>query len=994
MSTAPASSTHATRRLLEAVDPRAVVAVAFHLPSVRRVASDDQVRGMFFLAPDEPLDSIEAIAMVPGGAAILRSSGRVDLPPQCPFASSSGTSLLAARAAELEALGDLGSLCVGLGEIGSLPPVALALDYEERPEGGIARGAAIFAREPSGDGLELLAAVGARLGRIERVAGGRVRCEVENRLAAHFDAARLCGYRRTTNCNRFFLMHGSATGDLEQGLESATRARIAAGRERLAAAVVERARRAIDEGLALAMRTPGSASTTPYGDLVPLGFLGHALDRVARSGGDHASAAAEALVKVRRHLEAHRVDGCWAYARGSIATATDTALVSLAGVAPDPAALERFRGGQGGYVPQRVSETGGDGAMKRSPATVHWEEEDVPTTALLEAQRLDDGLAPQIDARWCLARYPRWGGLYFTTPTLGLWAIARLAARLERWSDSSLPDDPAAATARRFDLDELREVVRTTLLAHRHEGGFGRFDPVLANGFAVLAIEELGLLDRTAAAAQLRVLDAWEAPRAVETPFHSTIAHPVPATIEDLLRQSALPASDDLHGRRHQASLYEDPHRLVVAAIACLALHADADPAVKGRLDPARPHRFRVSIEAAESPIAAALRHARPYAEPPPTPSRFGGPGVMRARRCSLIDAMRSTMRRLGPRLVTSAAEARVLASISEIADEVIGASTFGVEVRLHDGDDRIDFLWCAARAYHNLASLHELPAESFRAARLASLWDAEPGETRPPIALMDSIWFEFDLDDTLPRATPPAFFFGPSDLQLRLVEGRHGPRVVAATLTRLARSFGLDGDVAESLRVSIDAIESLPEEFLVFQTGLMLPRAGAPLRLCFVDREGESFVRLIAGLADAGLDAAVAAKARELEAVARDCGFHASPCVDFVKGRLSSRIGLEFHRPRQSRTRPSLDQLAEALVAGGSADADRTADFLAAQGWDEVDADGGCNRLVAHLKCLLLPAAPGSAAEVRAEAKGYLALNRSRRPKPLRRPEGGGSGQ
>ncbi|MGA1393085.1 MAG: hypothetical protein ACO38W_08010, partial [Phycisphaerales bacterium] len=169
------------------------------------------------------------------------------------------------------------------------------------------------------------------------------------------------------------------------------------------------------------------------------------------------------------------------------------------------------------------------------------------------------------------------------------------------------------------------------------------------------------------------------------------------------------------------------------------------------------------------------------------------------------------------------------------------------------------------------------------------------------------------------------------------------------------------------------------------FQTGLMLPRDGAPLRLCFVDREGEAFDRLIAGLADAGLDAAVAAKARELAAVARECGFHTSPCVDFVKGRLSSRIGLEFHRPRQPRTRSSLDQLAEAIVAVGAADADRTADFLAAEGWDELDANGGCNRVVAHLKCLLRPAQAGVPDMVHLDAKGYLGLNRSRRPKPMR---------
>ncbi len=983
MSGSPPATSHATRRLLEAVDPRAAVAVAFHLPSVRRVASDDQVRGMFFLRPDEDLDTIDAIAMVPGGAAVLRTDGRVDLPPQCPFAASRGASLLAAHARELDALGDLGSLCIGIGSIGSLPPVALALDYEDRPHGGVARGAAIFAREPRGEGLELLAAVGARFGAVEPLGDGRVRVAVENRLAAHFDAARLSDYRRTTNCNRFFLMHGSASGDLEQGLEAATRVRIAAGRERLASAVVELAHRVIDDGLSLAMRAPGSVTTKPYGDLVPLGFLGMALDRVSNAGGSSAAAASEALARLRRHLEANRSDGCWAYARGSIATSTDTALVSLAGVAPDRASLEAFRGASDGFVPQRVSDAGGRGTMKRSPATFHWEEEDVPTTALLEALRLEDGDPPRVDARWFLARYPRWGGLYFTTPTLGLWAMARFASRLERWSRSKPAEPEAAATSRPFDLDELREVLRTTLLAHRHHGGFGRFDPVLSNGFAVLAIEELGLLDRIAAAAQLRVLEGWEAPRGVETPFHSTIAHLPPATIEDVIRQSALPASEDLHGRRHQASVYEDPHRLVVAAVACLALHADADPSIKGRLEASGAGPFRVSLDHVESPIAAALRHVRPYVEPPPEPSRFGGPGIVAARRCTLVEAMRSTMRRLGPRLVSPEAEARVLASISEVADEAVGASTFGVEVRLHDGDDRIDFLWCAARAYHNLASLHDLPDESFRAGRLKSLWSIEPGETSPPIALIDSIWFEFDLDADLPPATPPCFFFGPSERQLERVEGRHGPRVVAETLSRIARSFGLDGDVAAALRASIAAIEALPEDLYVFQTGIMLPRPGAPLRLCFVDREAEAFDRLIESLAAAGLDPAVAAEARILEAIARRCGFRTSPCVDFVKGRLSSRLGLEFHRSRQAGVTPSLERLAEAIVAHGAADASRAEAFLASQGWDEVDANGGCNRVVAHLKCLLTPRSEGG--PVRVEAKGYLGLNRSRRPKPLR---------
>ena len=121
------ASTSATHRLLAAMAPQAGVAVAFHLPTVRKVADDEQVRGMYFLGDEVDLDEIEAIAMAMGGPACLLRDGTIQLPPTCPRSQTSGSSLLESHASELKHLEPLGHLCIGVGRIPGLPPVALAL---------------------------------------------------------------------------------------------------------------------------------------------------------------------------------------------------------------------------------------------------------------------------------------------------------------------------------------------------------------------------------------------------------------------------------------------------------------------------------------------------------------------------------------------------------------------------------------------------------------------------------------------------------------------------------------------------------------------------------------------------------------------------------------------------------------------------------------------------------------------------------------------------
>ena len=972
-----ATTDHATRRLLNAMNARAGIAVSFHLPTVRSVATDDQVRGMYFLPEETNLDAIEAIAMAPGGAAMLLKDGSIRLPPRCPVTQPEQQSLLETHAAELDMLGNLGFLCIGIGRIPGLPPVALALDFDD----GFARGAAVFSSAPKGDGLELLAAIGARILETEPLEDGRVLVHLETRLETHLDAARLSGYRRTGNCNQFFLTHGSATGNIEHGLIEASRVRIAAGRERLAEAVIERASKAIDEGLSLQMRAPGQSSTVPYGDLVPLGFLAAALRRIGESDGPHSNAARTVLANVIEHIEQHRASGFWGYSRGCIPTSTDTSLVALSGVMPDFEALDQLRGPTGGFTPQRCSETGEDFTMQRSAATAHWEEEDVPTTALLESLRIDNGLASKVDAKWFLARFPRWGGLYFNSPMFGLWGMSRISSRLGPWEpleadthdEPGRKESPEAALERqhRSELHTLRSIIIRMLAAQRTaDGGFGRFDPMLNNSLAVLACEELGVLDRAATIAQLQILDAWEHPRSTETPFHSTLALPRPGTFEAMMQQQQLPASALLHEYVHQVSTYEDPHRLITTALACLALHIDADPARTDRF--LHVDHLPVSRPWAISPIEQALQHVRPYCEPKPQLQHNpNDPFCVPSRRVTLLEALDSSLGRLGPQLVTPAAAQRLHRAVRKTRDDHIGAGSFGLEVRLHAGDEAIDFLWCASRSSRNFSALLNQPDPTSRLHHLAKLWKRLPDEEKPTIAFIDQIWFEFDLDGS--SDLPPGFFFGPSSIQNKLSD-EYGLDQVAVNVRRIIRSLELEPDLHDHLMRTSDQLERFGVAASVFQTGVMFSRHETPVRICFAPLKRDKASSLLGEL---GLEHMVP-RCADVLAAADECHFPMSVCVDVTPGGASSRVGLELHHAGKGRTPgvkpPFLQNLSVRLVEHGVMDAQRAQAFLDAEGWDELSRDGGCNRTINHIKCVINPTGP-------IESKGYLAMRRTKRP-------------
>lgn len=961
----------ATRRLIAAMAPRAAVAVAFHLPSIRTVADDDQIRGMYFLGKDVDLDSIEAIAMAPGGAAMLKRDGTIELPPACPQADGGPQTLLDVHQRDLEELQALGDLCVGVGRLPGLPPAALALNLED----GFARGAAILRSMPQGEGLDLLPAIGVRIIGCSPLSDGRVRIELENRLAAHFDAARLSDYRRTSHCNRFFLEQGRAVGDLADGLLAAARARIAAGRRRIAGEVVRLGRRALAEGLSLHVRAPGRETTTPFGNLVPLGPLGAALARVAASDLESASEAAVVLGEIRDHLETHRRSGGWGYSVGCISTSTDTALVALAGVDPDFQRIDEMRGPSGGFVPQRMADGTSDDAsrgdaMRRTPATEHWEEEDVPTTALLESLRMDAGLEPRVDATWYLKRFSRWSGLYFTPPLLGVWTLARMLARLEpqlvEASDTGKDDDADgtedAREGKMLSCRQLRATLHRVIKSHRRGGrGFGRFDPALHESLAVLALAELGHAGRTTLAAQLRWLDAWEHPTGVETPFHSTLAGPPARSFEELLSNQADSCISHLHGRPHAISTYEDPDRLVVAAFGCLALFIDAEEIA----EPANGEDYAIETRLGSTATEQAFLAVEPYTAPRST---VGGdhtdPFVAPKALASPLKAMEFVIDRLGEHLVSAAARERVLQAVERTDPSHLKGSTFGLEFRLRPDDDTVDFLWCLSRHRRNLTALLNEPDSHSRFRHLARLWRT-PSGGKPPIAYIDEIWFEHDLDDAAVDL-PPAFFFGPSKLQTDSAT-RYLPADVAGNVRRVVDALLPDDPVRENLIATADTMERWDLDVEVFQTGLMFSRSTHPVRLCFTPKscmdEIEGLLRRL-DLGDRVLTVQSVLDALD--------GGRIAICVDVSAAGVHPRLGMECYSGPRPDQRSSIEWFRGAmnrLGEFGRIDDAKARDLLGITGWTSLGANGGVHRQLNHLKVIDSPGHP-------LEIKAYLALS------------------
>ena len=537
--------------ILDALPAQLEWVVLFRLSALRRWVDDSQMKAMFRLPGQFDLQPVSYVVLSSCGRFLAfteEAALRLVSEDMLQEFSRDGGPLLE-RYRSLFDLFDANSAdCLAFAKTTYPAPALLHLRVIE--DEGYAR--AVFYQEPSRRNYELLRAIGVEYIDGRATPNGFI-ASFRNRLATHFHAGSLANYSRAGNCNQFFFNHGEIDGQIESGLLKAAQARIVWAKETGVRACRELAWNACTSQLAMTCQPPPPRERHAYGDLVPLGFLLHALARHAPNDGARA-ALREKLMSSRKGL-------LWPFQSKKLATATDSALV-LQGVQDRQSteALEIFSDGFGAYYPQLWSQTKEPGRMAITPARAHWRQPDFATTCLVRALRAQAGLVSVTPLGHLEQRFEVRSGLYFANPYLMDWAMA--------WAISQ---DEDAAHLKRHLRDEILDGMNP-------DYSFGSYDLALSTSFAILALAQLGCRGRLLLLAQLRLLDTMDSESGLWpecTPFYSTERAPRPPEVVpcDEKAQTIL-----VNDSWHELTLYVDSHRMVSTAVAVMALGEPCDP--------------------------------------------------------------------------------------------------------------------------------------------------------------------------------------------------------------------------------------------------------------------------------------------------------------------------------------------------------------------------------------------------------------------------------
>ena len=451
--------------------------VLFDLSTLRRMATDETVRGMFFLPQGTDLDPHSHIILTSRGTvAAEREGSRLVYPANgAVFRTGETEACLYRRFSEHFDLVPVEEAnCLAVGEMPPFPPVLLQL----RAEGGDGEARAVFAGEPSGQHFELLKAVG-----IEYLGGSPEGpyyvARFRNHLPTHIHSGILAGFTRTSHCNLFFFRHGSIDRRLEQGLISASTRRVSWAAEQAREAVVRLANQAENGEAPPPTSQPPAEPSVPE-DVFPAAFSLRLLNH-------HTSAASifrdvEERKRLTSLLKGRRQGLLWPYQEGGRQSSTATALVLWGLRDPEAVeALEAFADGEGGYYPWSLTDD-----------TAGSHRADFATTCLIRALRNGAGLETKTDGGYLASRFESRSGWCLANPYLVDWALA-----------SGLGSDEATRG--------LRDRLAAEILASMNDDySFGRFDVPVSSAFAILSLSALGVADRALRIAQLRLLDFME----------------------------------------------------------------------------------------------------------------------------------------------------------------------------------------------------------------------------------------------------------------------------------------------------------------------------------------------------------------------------------------------------------------------------------------------------------------------------------------------------
>lgn len=575
-----------TRQVLQALPARLQWLVFFRLSAIQRFASAELVRRMFFLNAQENIALYSHVILTSEGRylapheghGLVPANGEPDLWMNAPKAGEREPSVLDMYGATLERLCSEEADCIGIGHEAKAKDICATpafLHVKLGPEAGEAT--ALLRQAPSQRHYEFLPVVGVdHLGGTWTADGYVAR--FRNRLRTHIHAGQLSGFTRTEHCNWFFIGHGEIGPMLAQGLRSAFHDRCKASRQQVKTLLLHLGQQAMRTSLAMRCVPPPPEPAFAYGDVVPLGFLLRGMEHLCQ-------AEPSPLLLKRVHEEnciqkltrfvnrAQSAEGLWAFHRGRLVTATDSALVLLGIAAQAPCeALEVFADGQGAYLPQLSAPDGGPDKMEEHAGNAHWRQADFASTCLIRGLRAQHGLPCVTPSSVIRNGFERRSGLFFANPYLVDWCVA-----LALQGDAELVD--------------LQQGLLAELIASANpDGSYGQFDVGLSTALAVVCMHTLGYRGRALRLAYIRLLNlltSWNTANEsgqttatatqwpVSTPFYSTWM----LSKDDPTPLDSSPSAQhiDCQGTRHALSLYEDVHQMVLAGVVAMALAIDVD---------------------------------------------------------------------------------------------------------------------------------------------------------------------------------------------------------------------------------------------------------------------------------------------------------------------------------------------------------------------------------------------------------------------------------
>lgn len=546
-----------TLDILRGLPDRLQWVVFFRLTALARFAEPEIVRRMFFLRPETELDLYTHVVLTSEGRYLAPSQGdkliaAANEPPQLKIEVES--SLFFKYARQLSGLSLEDCDCIGIGHNHASDPAFLHVKL------GATSGeaTALFSQKPTERHYDLLAVVGVDYLGGEMTPLGYVG-RFRNRLATHIKAGMLCDFSRTENCNQFFIDHAEINSALAQGLQSAFADRLSSGRLTIKTFLHKLATKAMASSLAMTCIPPPPENAFPYGDLVPLGFLVRAMKAINHAHKPPALLMQVhedlAIKKISRFLSDAKSGNLWAFHRGRLVTATDSALILLGVFQVEPCnALEQFSDGNGAYFPQLSAVSNEDGKMQADSSNAHWRQVDYATTCLIRGLRTEGQLSSQTAPAVIEAGFERRSGLFFANPYLVDWCVAL-----------ALKDD---ATLMHLSTRLLEEILSSA----NPDGSYGQFDVGLSTALAIVCMESLGYRGRALRLAQTRLLNLLDAgPWPVSTPFYSTFMHQEADT-----RASSGAQYIHCQGTLHAMSLYQDSYRIVFTGAVGMALAIDS----------------------------------------------------------------------------------------------------------------------------------------------------------------------------------------------------------------------------------------------------------------------------------------------------------------------------------------------------------------------------------------------------------------------------------